>query len=262
MQGYGPRRSAILVTALCSLTAAALGGCSLGDSGDPTSIVLPPTDRLTTESDAPSTSTSPPSITATATELPDWSIGRVIALAPRADNSRFRQGATEPRGELQETAGYNFSTPDRAVNCSVGINDRSTLACRLNNDESPTARPSDAPSGCVWEPNLVTLNSAGPQRGACRNEYPVLYRSAIVDYGTTIAIGRFSCLIETTGLYCLQAGADSGFSAGDNGYRKIYASQRAPRSLIGLEEATTTNPLIPRSTQSIPDESLTTAPPS
>ena len=107
----------------------------------------------------------------------------------------------------------------------------------------------------------MTLDSNGPEHGACANEDPVLYQSSIVDYGTTIAIGRFSCLVERIGIYCLEASADAGFSATDKGYQKIYAAQRAPQSLIGLDDdPTTTTPLDPETPETTNDQSPTAAP--
>lgn len=209
----------------------------MSNDTESTSLVLPPTDRLTTESDTSSSSSSSTShITETATELPDWSIGRVISLAPRADNSRYHDGATGPQQPLEQTSGFHFSTPDRTVNCSTGVNGSTTLACRLNDQPAEGNPPASAPSSCQWEANLAVLDSSGPQHGACADDTTVLYRSAIVDFGTTIAIGRFSCLVETDGTYCLESSSDTGFALTTTGYRKIYANERAPAALIGTSD--------------------------
>ncbi|MGC5249034.1 hypothetical protein ACPXB3_19155 [Gordonia sp. DT219] len=239
MQGYGSRRqrrAAILLAAIgVILLGAGVTACSLGADNGPSTIVLPPTDQLTTQSETTTVPTTSSSITDTATELPDWSLGRVISLAPRADNSSYHDGATGPTDPLEESSGFHFSTPDRNLSCSTGTNGRGTLACRINDADSRGSRPASAPASCKWAGNLITLSSNGPTHGACANEYPVLYRSAIVDFGTTIAIDRFSCLVSPDGTYCLESSSKTGFAVTATGYRKIYANERAPRALLGLE---------------------------
>lgn len=241
MQGYGSRRRRLLALFVAGLSIAGLGAtitaCSFSTDPGPTSLVLPPTDELTTQSSF-STSTSPSSttrISETATELPDWSIGRVISLAPRADNARYHDGSTGPHEPLEETSGFHFSTPDRSINCSTVAG--GSLACRLNSRSPDGSAPPGTPTGCDWQANLATLDSRGPQNGACADTARVLYRSAIVDVGTTITVGRFSCLVSTADLYCLESSSNTGFAIGATGYRKIYANQRAPRTLLGLTES-------------------------
>ncbi|GAC66525.1 hypothetical protein GS4_02_02360 [Gordonia soli NBRC 108243] len=97
----------------------------------------------------------------------------------------------------------------------------------------PIPRPSLEPSSCRWSSTLVVLDSDGPERGACANRSPVLYRSAIVEYGNTITVSRFSCLSESVGLYCIESGSRSGFAITPTGYRVIDAEDRAPTSLLG-----------------------------
>ncbi|MEE4021837.1 hypothetical protein V1Y59_02010 [Gordonia sp. PKS22-38] len=195
--------------------------------------MLPPTDVLSTETEIETTisTTTEESIEDTAdAPLPDWTIGRVIALAPRVDNSRYHQGSTTPESALIETSDFHFSPPDRAVNCSA---DGQTLACRLNTQRSgPT--PSNVPRGCEWKGNLVTLDTQGTEDGVCSEQFPVLYRSTIVDFGHTISISRLSCLVETAGLFCLESRSDAGFAITPTGYREITSSDRAPRELLGL----------------------------
>ncbi|MFW0792473.1 hypothetical protein AAFP30_01550 [Gordonia sp. CPCC 205515] len=225
-----------------------LGGgitaCSLSADTRPSEIVLPPTDVLSTESATETTtSVSRAPISATAQNLPDWTIGRVIALAPRVDNSRYRQGSVTPQSRLRKTSGFHFSTPDRAVNCSTGANDPGTLSCRINSESSRGPRPRDTPTSCSWAPNLVTLNTDGPQHGACANQHPVLFRSSILAYRYTISVSRFSCLSDTTGLFCLESESNTGFAITPTGYRKIFAADRAPASLVGIPDAETTDPI-------------------
>ncbi|MBD0859651.1 hypothetical protein IA539_00270 [Gordonia sp. zg691] len=256
MQGYGnlpprpqcpPRRrpphfgrvicaTIAIVAASVSITVA---GCSLPTDTQPSRIVIPPTDELSTVTETESASTPSTSGTDTAQNLPDWTIGRVVALAPRVDNSRFHQGSVTPDSPLQDSSGFHFSIPDGTVNCSTGTNGSATLACRIDDDDDPDTSPSRSASSrasaaCDWAGDFATLSSEGPQRGACANRYPVLYRSSIVDFGHTISISRFSCLVETVGLFCLESRSKAGFSVTSGRYRTIYAADRAPESLVSL----------------------------
>lgn len=253
MQGYGRRRARFLAVpafAAAALLAVAITSCGLNTSTTPSSIVLPPTDNLSTESDYPSSSTTIATQSRTATFLPTGTIGRAIATAPRADNSRYHQGSTTPRGPVIETSGFHFTSPDRAVSCSTEINvdaSRRALACRSNDGQSSAPRPARTPRSCVWAEDLVVLTAERAQQGGCENEHPVLYRSAIVDYGTTISVGRFSCLIDTPGIFCLQSDSQSGFSLSSKGFAPLNAADKAPGSLsnsAGIESpiATTTEP--------------------
>ena len=218
------------------IVSVALAGCSLPSESGPSRIVIPPTDELSTVTETESSSTTSRTGEDTAQNLPDWTIGRVVAMAPRVDNSRFHQGSVTEDSPLQDSSGFHFSTPDRAVNCSTGTNGSSALACRIDDerDDDPTRPPSSAPAACDWERNLAVLGPDGPQRGACANRYPVLYRSSIVDFGRTISISRFSCLVETVGMFCLESRSKSGFAITPNGYQTIYAADRAPESLVSV----------------------------
>ncbi|WP_084817314.1 hypothetical protein [Gordonia sp. HS-NH1] len=218
------------------IVSVALAGCSLPSESGPSRIVIPPTDELSTVTETESSSTTSTTGEDTAQNLPDWTIGRVVAMAPRVDNSRFHQGSVTEDSPLQDSSGFHFSTPDRAVNCSTGTNGSSALACRIDDerDDDPTRPPSSAPAACDWERNLAVLGPDGPQRGACANRYPVLYRSSIVDFGRTISISRFSCLVETVGMFCLESRSKSGFAITPNGYQTIYAADRAPESLVSV----------------------------
>ncbi|MGV9711675.1 hypothetical protein ACWDTI_13535 [Gordonia sp. NPDC003424] len=232
---------------LTVIVAAMATACSLSTDTRPSQIVLPPTDVLSTES-APETTTSTPddiSDTGVAPDLPDWTIGRVIALAPRVDNSRYRQGSVTPNSRLQNVSGYHFSTADRAINCSVGTNGSRSLACRLNTQSPAGRRPSDTPTACTWAANLVTLSTEGPRHGACADLHPVLFRSSILDYGHTISISRFSCLADTSGLFCLDSHSNTGFAVTATVYRTINATDRAPASLVGISETETTDSITP-----------------
>ncbi len=217
----------------------AIVGCSLPTDSSPSRIVIPPTDELSTVTETESSSAGPTSGEDSAQNLPDWTIGRVVARAPRADNSRFHQGSVTEDSDLQDSSGFHFSTPDRSVNCSTGTNGSSTLACRITDDpdEAPSPSGRRSPSGsaaCEWAGNYAILGPDGPEHGACANRYPVLYRSSIVDYGRTISISRFSCLVETVGMFCLESRSKAGFAITSNGYRTIYAADRAPESLVSL----------------------------
>lgn len=182
-------------------------------------------------------------------DLPEWSIGRIIAMAPRADNARYHQGSTTPDGPLEDTSGYHFSTPDRTVNCSTGIGDRRTLACRIGGSESQRGGPR-ATTGCDGGARFATLDAQGPQLDICDDQIPVLYRSSIVDFGTTISVSRFSCLVATTGVYCIESRSGSGFAATPTGFRKVSAAERAPAALVGTSESET--PRVPGADRSPP----------
>lgn len=255
MQGYGPtdrpprHRRAIRRSAACAavaLIAAGITACSISTDTVPSRIVIPSTDALSTESEAPISSTSTnESLDDSAPDLPNWTISRVISLAPRVDNSRFHQGSVTANSPLQDTSGFHFSTPDRAVNCSTGTNGSATLACRVKGLKTQQ-RPRDTPTNCRWAPNFVTLDTSGAEQGACANRYPVRYRSTMLEYGHTISISRFSCLNETAGLFCLESRSQSGFAITATGYRTIRAEDRAPAELVGAptsdptDEPTTT----------------------
>lgn len=104
----------------------------------------------------------------------------------------------------------------------------------------------------------MVLTADRAQQGGCQNEHPVLYRSAIVDYGTTISVGRFSCLIDTPGIYCLQSDSQSGFSLSTKGFAPLNAADKAPATLsnrAGIESETVTT-----TTSDQPDEGLSTPP--
>jgi hypothetical protein len=107
------------------------------------------------------------------------------------------------------------------------------------NTERRGTPPPDTPTTCQWAGNLVTLDSDGAEDGACSNRYPVLYRSSIVDYGYTISVSRFSCLVEVSGVFCLESRSKSGFALTPTGYRAIEAADRAPAALVGLPGSAT-----------------------
>ncbi|MFW0787220.1 hypothetical protein AAFP35_22210 [Gordonia sp. CPCC 206044] len=261
--GYPPRRPAHLwaAAAIVTLLAAAVTACSLDTDTKPSQIVLPPTDVLSTQSETESISSTTSEIDdadTPVTALPNWTIGRIVALAPRVENSRYHQGSTSPESPLMDTSGFHFSTPDRAVNCSTAPNGETTLACRLNS-ETRGSPPSGTSSACRWTRNLVTLSTDGPHHGACENRYPVLYRSTIVGYGNTISVSRFSCLVEAAGLFCLESRSKSGFSVTSTGYSPIEASDRAPAELLGMTDSTgseasalPTSPEIETTTPAVP----------
>lgn len=133
----------VTVAAIVTIT-----GCSLPTDTTPSRIVIPPTDELSTLTEVESSSTTSTTGEDTAQNLPDWTIGRVVALAPpRVDNSRFHQGSVTADSPLQDSSGFHFSTPDRSVNCSTGTNGRSSLVCRINDGaDSGPSRRREAPS--------------------------------------------------------------------------------------------------------------------
>jgi len=218
-----------------------IAGCSLLDDSAPEGIVLPPTDELSTFT-APSTTTAPTS-EETGGDTPDrlrsGTIGRVIAMAPRADTADYGRGATSPTGSRGTASGFHFSTPDREINCSTSFDNR-TLVCR-NNDGDLTGAPGSGASGtdsagmtCDGSENLVTLTRDGSRPGLCDagTEVNLLYRSTVLPYGTTITMSRISCLADVSGLYCLESRSNSGFMITDKQFAVIYASDPAPKSML------------------------------
>ncbi|UVF78667.1 hypothetical protein [Gordonia mangrovi] len=243
MQGYGClrrhslRRSASLV--LGAFFCASATACAISTDTAPSEIVLPPTDVLSTQTETSASTNIDSSLEDTADPpLPNWTIGRLIALAPRVDNAKYHQGSQTPDSTLEDTSGFHFSPPDRGVNCSTATADITTLACRVNADISMSTSP-DAPGGCDGKNNLVTLSAEGTDQGVCADHYPVLYRSTIVDYGHTISISRFSCLVETAGMFCLESRSDDGFAITPTGLQEIEASDRAPAELLGIPASRT-----------------------
>lgn len=242
MQGYGHlRRSSLQLPGTLVLGAfmlASATGCEISADTGPSEIVLPPTDVLSTQSETSiATTSATPLVEDTAgPPLPDWTIGRLIALAPRVDNAKYHQGSQTPDSALEDTSGFHFSPPDRSVNCSTIAADTATLACRLNT-KIPNSAAAVTPDGCDGENNLIALTSQGTDLAACSDRNPVLYRSTIVDYGHTISISRFSCLVETAGMFCVESRSDNGFAVTPTGLTEIEASDRAPAELLGIPES-------------------------
>lgn len=248
MPGYGFRRRRntrpdaprMLGRVLMGVVAGTLiltsGACGLTGGTDPSEIVVPPTDPLSTETEAPTTSTTTadaPSSTRDAS-LPKWTIGRTVTAAPRVDNSQYHQGSVTSDSPRVDTSGFHFTTPSRSVNCSTGTNGRDTLACEATGLEGSQNPPLNTPSTCQWAPDIIILNSSGPTHGACANLYPVMHRGTIVNFGQSISISRFTCLSHISGLYCLQVQTGKGFSVTADGYREINAADPAPSALLGI----------------------------
>ncbi|MFT4044808.1 MAG: hypothetical protein QM673_16730 [Gordonia sp. (in: high G+C Gram-positive bacteria)] len=242
------------------VAATAFTGCGFTIDTHPSSIVLPPTDALSTESTIPTTSVADSTAAYGDSTLPSWTIGRLIGMAPRAANSRYHRGSVSARSSVEDTSGFHFSTPDHSVNCSTEIDDQPTLACRANNGQLRTrSQPGSRPS-CTWTGEIILLTASGPQRGGCSNEHPVRYNSVAVDYGETISIGHFSCLVQTVGTFCLESHSQIGFSLTSTGYAPINAWDRAPATLLGPSTENRVPTLGTGAT--VPDNDQTGAPPS
>ncbi|GAA3958183.1 hypothetical protein GCM10022231_17010 [Gordonia caeni] len=254
MQGYGfprqrpttgptapaVRRGALAaVTALAVLTTSACG--LLESQNGPAAIVIPSTNALITES--PPSSLPPTSTTSKArssyTAPAEDSYKRAVSSAPRVGVSSFHIGATTQTGErMNDVSGVHFSTPDRNVRCSTGNNGSGALVCAGEQIRGPRTARSNTPEGCDWKADLAVLNSEGIATGGCANLYPVLYRSHILEYGTTIVTGSFSCLSDVTGLFCLDSASDAGFAISREGYQEIHSDDRAPSEILGGSEST------------------------
>lgn len=249
MSGYGnppggstPSRGAW--TAILAAAVLLLGGCAIPDA-DPDPIVIPTAAQLSTET-APesveSDAQTSPTSRQTRRPVAEDSLGHALAVAPRADNSRYRQAAESLDAPLEDTSSFHFTTPDRRASCSVfdptqtdtatSDNGGTTLGCRLAEPAANMPVPPDTPPECDWRVDYVTLSNSGPKYGACDANVSILYRSTLIDFGTAITVGRFSCLADVEGLFCLHAGSDVGFSVTDAGYAEISATDVAPPGLL------------------------------
>lgn len=240
MQGYGFgwRRcvGALAAVAAGALVLGAATGCSLlADEGKPTAINIPTTDALLTESETPSVLTTASrnnSTTSYAVAAGD-SYRHAIESATRVGVGNFHRGASTETGErVDGVSGVHFSTPDRAIRCSTGNNSSRALACASASIQGPKSG-ANTPAGCEWQPRLAVLGPDGIDVGACANLYPVLYRSSILEYGSSISAGDYSCLNDADALYCLDSDSGKGFSIGRAGVTDFRGDDRAPASLRG-----------------------------
>lgn len=258
MPGYGPdtptgtRRSAVvrLVGSGVLVLVLAIGtSCGFTGSDQPGRIVVPPTEPLSTEVSAPASAEYGSTASSTsANNLPQWTIGRTVTAAPRVDSQQYHRAAVTTDSPLVTSAGFHFSTPDRSVECSTGTNGRAALACDAPGTDGPAQQPASAAPTCQWSPELITLDRRRATHGACANLYPVMHRSAIVGFGYSITIDDFTCLSDSSGLYCLQTESGRGFSVTPGGYRQIESSDPAPSGLLGIDRPTGRS----ASTQSVP----------
>lgn len=237
MQAYGPRNAGVRVGLL--LAGAALlatgTGCSVLSDGarEPNRIEIPTQPPLSTQSSTPATPTTQPGgITETPEILPETTYEQVIKSAPRVSNADYREGATTPTGDRANAAGFHFSTPDRNVRCSTGNAATQTLACVTDKNVGP-AQPGRRQSGeCTWDRHYVLLDATAASTGACSNLYPVLYRSRIVGFGNAIAIDKFACLADVSGLYCIETTGKKGFVFSRDGFHDIRGDEQAAAPLL------------------------------
>ncbi|GAC56289.1 hypothetical protein GOHSU_04_01580 [Gordonia hirsuta DSM 44140 = NBRC 16056] len=243
MQAYGfLRRAPIrrLATGLIAATLlAATAGCGLLDqsSSSPAAIEIPGTDAPVTETSpaslpAPSPESSAPASRSYTVAEAD-SYRKVIGDAPRVGLGAFHIGATTATGErMDDVSGVHFSTPDRAIRCSTGNNGANALVCageRIDGRKTPAPH---SPDGCAWESHLAVLSGSGAAAGGCANLYPVLFRTHILEFGSALSAGSFSCLSDVSGLYCLDSGSAAGFALTRTGYQPIHADQQAADALL------------------------------
>lgn len=250
MQGYGstghppttgrrtrrPLRLAAAALAAAALTATSACGL-LEEQQGPTAIQIPERNALITESStaAPTATTAPKSRSTRSftTDAAD-SMASAISTAPRVGVSNYHVGATTDTGErLDDLSGVHFSTPDRTIRCSTGNNGSGALVCAGDRIDGRTTPPPNSPAGCEWNRNLAVLNSESVAAGGCANLYPVLFRSHILEFGSTIVAGGFSCLSDVDGLYCLESDSNAGFALTSDGYAEIHGDDRAPSELLG-----------------------------
>ncbi|WP_132991902.1 hypothetical protein [Gordonia zhaorongruii] len=239
MQGYGSRRRSVFV-ALIGVIAAVLGGCSVLGATDPDRIVIPSTESLSVQSKPSTLSSTSMTRGRDADSSPSkWSFERIIKSAPRVSNSEYQVGASAADDDREDVSGYHFSTPDREVRCSAGNSGGDSLVCTSDAVKGPARAPAKMDPGCRWDRKLAVLTSEGVSEGGCSNRYSVLHRSRVIDPGSAIVVNRFACLSDSSGLYCVESGADAGFALTKRGFNEIKASDRAPRSLTGSDTDST-----------------------
>ncbi|MFT3714477.1 MAG: hypothetical protein QM774_00620 [Gordonia sp. (in: high G+C Gram-positive bacteria)] len=251
VQGYGSITRRVAAAGLGVLAAVSLSACSLlSDPQASRPIVIPGTDELQTET--PTSSIAPASksreaISTAPTIPPRDSLARAIEDATRVSTSGFHVGSEKADDAREEgISGVHFSTPDRAVRCSTDLSPSGSLACVSDRVRGPDSAPASAPAGCDWDGHEVLLNSDGITQGACTNQYPVMYRSTILDFGSAITVSRYSCLSDPEALYCLESGTDRGFAITRNGFSEIHGDDRAP----GVADDDNDDPLNATSTTS------------
>lgn len=224
--------------ALAGIALFAVSGCSLLDqaSSAPSAINIPGTNEPSTEtvpSTLPPTATNQTRATRSYTVAEDDTYRRVISDAPMVGLGTFHIGAATATGErLDNVSGVHFSTPDRNFRCSTGNNGANALVCAGDKIRGRVAAPPGAPTGCDWDPQLAVLSSSGAAAGGCANLYPVLFRSHILEFGSAIRAGSFSCLNDVSGLYCLDSDSDDGFALTRDGFQQITGDTHAPDALL------------------------------
>lgn len=231
MQGYG-FAGRIIATALGAIALLTTAGCAaLADDGRPSAIVIPETNALITESAPTTVSTSVRSSrTPRSYAVPaEDTYAHLIGSAPRVGVADFRVGATSPAGERADRlSGVHFSTPDRSIRCSTGNNSTNALVCASEHVAGPAAAGGNAPAGCLWDRHLAVLNADGAAESNCANLYPVLYRSHILEYNSTILARGYQCLSEVEGLFCLDTKTDYGFAITRSGYESFRGDDPVP----------------------------------
>jgi len=223
-------KSAIGMVLACAAAIVTLGGCFPEDG--PTTMELPPTDTLSTERPTSTTTTSS-SLTTIATPRSDaQTIGGVIGLAPRVDNTDFHEAAPAAGGPVQDTSQFHFSTADGGVHCSTVERETATLACDVTGGDSRPA-PNPTPAGCTWQGGYVVLTESSTQ-GTCTDAPWVWVRSEPLLSGSAISVRNFQCLATPTALYCVNTRSGNGFAVRDGAYRAISAADPAPAALTEI----------------------------
>lgn len=221
----------IITLALAGTAALLLAGCQAVLDTAPSSIVVPPTNALSTErapesSAPPSTPTSRPAPRSTTDNSTGGTIDDLVRAGPRVDNADFHIVSTSPTGPRQDSSGFHFTTPRRDLRCSVGNNPTGDLACVADRPVGASQPPADA-GDCDWAADRILLGADGASTGACANRYPVGYRAAVVGFGESIVVSRYSCLVEPEGLICLESSSGRGFSLSDQEFLEVSADDPA-----------------------------------
>ena len=223
-------KSVIRMVLVCAAAIVTLGGCFAEDG--PVTKELPPTDELSTERPPSTTPTTSRDMSTTTTRSGAATIGEVISIAPRVDNTEFHEAAPAAGKPVEDTSEFHFSTADGEVHCSTVDRDTATLACDVAGQQA-RPEPNATPTGCTWQSSYVVLTQASTQ-GTCTDTPWVWVRSEPLLSGSTISVGNFQCLATPTDLYCLNTRSGNGFAVRDGAYRAISGADPAPAALTEI----------------------------
>ncbi len=196
----GTRGSVRLLGAVAATaTVLTLAGC-MAEKGPP-STKLPPQDTLSTE-------TSRPPVSTTSSSGVAGEVGLGAAL--------------DAAGRVDLPAPAAFVTPDDSTTCSITA---TTLTCTVTGALFPAPpKPDDSPTDCAWDQAVTTLGASGPRQGACRADVPAAPNPKKFRNGEALGSGPFRCIVDATGLYCLDERSSRGFAVSPSSWRDMTAT--------------------------------------